>query len=94
MSPPVIKSLYYLSTKPGISVHNAQGTLIGTTTDCRAIAHNGTSLGSIEIDTGNEKAWISGYGTKTQDAIWWSRPGIELDAGGRRYFLAKTNSWC
>ena len=93
MSPPAV-SLYYLSTERGVDVRNAQGTLIGTTTDYRAIAHNGTSIGSIEIDTGNdETVWISGYGTKTRQGIWWSRPGAELGGEGRRYFLVKPNDW-
>lgn len=93
MSPPAV-SLYYLSTERGIGVHNAQGTLIGTTTDYRAIAHNGTSIGSIQIDTGNnETVWISGFGAKTQNDIWWLRSGAELGAEGRRYFLVKPNDW-
>ena len=93
MSPPLV-SLYYLSTERGISVRNAQNTLIGTTTDFRAIAHNGTSIGSIEIDTGNdETVWISGYGTRTQDDIRWLQLGGEHVTEGRSYFLVKRNNW-
>ena len=85
MSPPLV-SLYYLSTECGISVRNAQNTVTGTTTDYRAIAHNGTSIGSIQIDTGNnETVWISGYGTKTRDDMHV--------AEGRSRFLVRSNNW-
>lgn len=86
---PQSKSLYYLSTERGIDVYNTQHTLIGTTTDYRAIAHNGTSIGSIEIDTGSEKVWISGFGTKTEKGIVWEQLGKE----GRNFFFLKRNNW-
>ena len=88
-------SLYYLSRGRGISVHNAQGTLIGITTGYTAIAHNGTSIGSIEIDTGKETVWISGYGTKSREGIWWSDLDDLDGVGGeeRRYFKVKPNDW-
>jgi len=90
MAPPNPVSLYSLYAGPGNSVYNAQGTLIGTTTAYKAIAHDGKSIGSIEIDTTNQelggsgkKAWISGYGTKNQNGIQWTQFGSE----GREYFL-------
>ena len=83
---PTLKSLYYLSTESGISVYNAQNTPIGTTTDYKAIAHNGKCIGSIQIDTGGEQVWISGYGVRTQDGIMWTQIGNE----GHRYFMTRS----
>ena len=55
--PVQIKSLYSIH-QPNVSVY-VGNTLIGRTTSYTSIAHNGTSIGSIELNTGN---WISGYG--------------------------------
>lgn len=77
------KSLYYLSTGPGIPVYNAKNVLIGTTTQYRAIAHNGKCIGSIQIDTGADEAWISGYGVADGEGIKWTEFGTE----GRKYFM-------
>ena len=77
------KSLYYLSTEAGIPVYNARNVLIGTTTPYRAIAHNGKCIGSIQIDTGTEDAWISGYGVAAGEGIKWTAFGTE----GRKYFM-------
>ena len=52
-----IKSLYSIH-KPNVPVY-VGNTLIGRTTSYTSIAHDGRSIGSIELDTGN---WISGYG--------------------------------
>lgn len=77
------KSLYYLSTGPGITVYNAQNKIIGITTDFKAIAHNGKDIGSIQIDTGADDAWISGYGVVDDMGIKWTEFGSE----GRKYFM-------
>lgn len=55
--PVQIKSLYSIH-QPNVPVY-VGNTLIGRTTSYTSIAHNGTSIGSIELDTGN---WILGYG--------------------------------
>jgi len=77
------KSLYYLSTGPGIPVYNAKNVLIGTTTQYKAIAHNGKCIGSIQIDTGAGTTWISGYGVVDDMGIKWTAFGTE----GRKYFM-------
>ena len=57
------KSLYYLSKNGGICVYDMNNNLIGKTTNYKAIAHDGKSIGSIEIEFSNgELDWISGYG--------------------------------
>lgn len=57
------KSLYYLSKNSGICVYDMNNNLIGKTTNYKAIAHDGKSIGSIEIEFSNgELDWISGYG--------------------------------
>jgi hypothetical protein len=88
MSPPP-RSLYYLCKERGTKVYNAQRALIGTTTGYTAIAHNGTSTGSIQIDTGGEKVWISGFGVKKEEGIFWQQLGEE----GRTLFVRKNNTW-
>ena len=88
MSPPP-RSLYYLSRERGTKVYNAQRALIGTTTGYTAIAHNGTSIGSVQIDTGGEEVWISGFGVKEQEGIFWQQLGKE----GHTLFFRKNNNW-
>ena len=57
------KSLYYLSTCHGIKVYDQNNHYLGKTTDFKAIAHDGKSIGSIEIKKQNEEVeWVSGYG--------------------------------
>lgn len=57
------KSLYYLAKNGGICVYDMNNNLIGKTTNYKAIAHDGKSIGSIEIEFSNgELDWISGYG--------------------------------
>ena len=85
---PTHKSLYHLWSAPGTSVYNVQGTLIGTTTAYKAIAHNGKCIGSIQIDTGDfedPSVWISGHGIRTQDGIQWKVFGTE----GQKYFATR-----
>ena len=52
-----MKTLYSIH-QPSVPVY-VGNTLIGRTTSYTSIAHDGKSIGSIELDTGN---WISGYG--------------------------------
>lgn len=57
------KTLYDLSSKHGIKVYDQNNTYLGKTTPFTAIAHDGKSIGSIEIETSpDEFKWISGYG--------------------------------
>jgi len=77
------KSLYYLYTGAGTPVYNKKNVLIGTTTQYTAISHNGKSIGSIQIDTGTDVAWISGYGVADDMGIKWTMFGTE----GRKYFM-------
>ncbi len=85
-----MQSLYHLWSESGVPVHNAQNVVVGSTTEYKAIAHNGRDIGSIEIDTGEERAWISGLGLKSEDGIKWLQPGTE----GRKYFLTKGVIFC
>lgn len=85
-----MQSLYHLWTQSGVPVFNAQNVVVGTTTEYKAIAHDGKSIGSIEIDCGGGRAWISGWGSKGEDGIQWLQPGPE----GRRYFLTKGVIFC
>lgn len=81
--PQLRKSLYYLSTEVGICVYGPHNTIIGTTTSFRSIAHNGKCIGSIQVDTGYEDAWISGYGVHIEGmGIKWTDLGRE----GRELF--------
>ena len=85
-----LQSLYHLWSESGVTVYNAQNVVVGSTTEYKAIAHNGRCIGSIEIDTGEERAWISGLGLKTEDGIKWLQPGPQ----GRKYFLTKGVIFC
>lgn len=85
-----LRSLYHLSTGAGINVYNAQNALIGSTTTYKAIARNGKCIGSIEVDTGDKRVWISGHGIRTAEGIKWSKCGSE----GRKYFLTRGNVFC
>ena len=65
MSPPVYRSLYYLSQTYGTPVYNRQNVLIGCTTGYSA-RPNGKrdSIGSIEVATvAGENVWVEGYGS-------------------------------
>ena len=80
------KSLYYLSNKAGIRVYGPQNALIGITTSFRSIAHNGKCIGSIQVNTGDEDAWISGYGVHVEGVgIQWTDLGPE----GRELFYIR-----
>lgn len=81
----ILKSLYHLWTERGVNVYNAQGTLVGTTTQYTAIAHDGKSIGSIQIDTGDAEVWISGRGIATENGIQWTEFGTQ----GHKYFLTR-----
>jgi len=86
--PAMAQSLYQLWTEAGIDVYNAQHALVGTTTAYKAIAHNGKCIGSIQVDTGDTTAWISGRGFKTEEGIQWTEFGTK----GHNYFLSRGNT--
>lgn len=72
-----IKSLYNIH-RPHVSVYNPNNKLIGSTTSYKSIAHNGKSIGSIELDIGEESIWISGYGVFIEGfGIKWMFEGNE-----------------
>ena len=57
------KSLYDLSNCHGIKVYDLNNNYLGKTTPFTSIAHNGKSIGNIEIEKANgDFEWISGYG--------------------------------
>lgn len=92
---PTLKSLYHLWSAPGTSVYNAQGTLIGTTTAYKAIAHNGKCIGSIQIDTiekTDSQAIIRNYVHENDNVIQMVCRGISKYNGNLSQTIAITRT--